>query len=197
MLEHKDSPITYSKAESGYGFTLLPVAPHTDELLHVAFANLQEDTKSYERFVKRWGPVFPTVPNFYKWVEAPSGRAYREDMRYAWRKEQNDAPIVRNALSSAGASMLKITKGRVEIKIDDPFAAAALLFMQDFLTGKTEICGNPECANPYFIKKRATQKFCEAGGCVIYAQRQYALKWWNANGKKWRARRNKQQRRTA
>jgi hypothetical protein len=67
-----------------------------------------------------------------------------------------------------------------------------LLFFMDAMEDKTGICANPECVAPYFIKKRKTQIFCEAGPCVIYKQRKYALDYWNSKGNKHRL---KQQRR--
>lgn len=44
-------------------------------------------------------------------------------------------------------------------------------------------CANPDCAVPYFIAKRKSQRFCELGECTRYAQNQYALKWWKEKGK--------------
>lgn len=34
-----------------------------------------------------------------------------------------------------------------------------------------KICGNPDCANPYFIARRNDQKFCETGICTNYGHR--------------------------
>jgi hypothetical protein len=39
-------------------------------------------------------------------------------------------------------------------------------------------CHNPSCPVPYFISKRKNQKYCERGDCTAFAQRQYALDWW-------------------
>jgi hypothetical protein len=84
----------------------------------------------------------------------------------------------------------RFRNGRIETTPEDLWASICLLFLRDHTDGRTGICANPQCPNPYFIKKRSTQKYCEAGPCVGYAQRQYALHWWNTEGKK---RRQKEQ----
>jgi hypothetical protein len=48
------------------------------------------------------------------------------------------------------------------------------------------VCGNPDCPARYFIGRRSDQKYC-GGDCTEYAQRQYALKYWNEEGKHRRA----------
>ncbi len=53
------------------------------------------------------------------------------------------------------------------------------------------VCQNPDCAAPYFMAKRSDQKYCEQGECTTYAQRKYALKWWNREGKESRRRKVK------
>jgi len=39
-------------------------------------------------------------------------------------------------------------------------------------------CENPECAVPYFLAKRTTQKYCERGECTRYALRKKAREHW-------------------
>jgi hypothetical protein len=55
-------------------------------------------------------------------------------------------------------------------------------------------CHNPDCPAPYFLAKRRSQKFCERGDCTAYAQRKYALKWWNNEGRERRAKRSRKRR---
>jgi hypothetical protein len=49
--------------------------------------------------------------------------------------------------------------------------------------GRFAICDNPDCPAGFFLSKRSDQKYCERGECTGYAQRLYALKWWNREGK--------------
>ena len=58
-------------------------------------------------------------------------------------------------------------------------------------SGRFAICGNPQCPVPYFVARREDQRYCERGDCTAYAQRQYALAWWNKEGRKRRAKRSK------
>jgi hypothetical protein len=62
-----------------------------------------------------------------------------------------------------------------------------ILFLRDYAAGKISKCANPTCPAPYFIRSRKTQKVCEYGSCSEWAQRQYALRWWNEEGKERRA----------
>jgi hypothetical protein len=45
------------------------------------------------------------------------------------------------------------------------------------------ICGNPKCANPYFLARRNDQKYCEQGSCTIYGHRRSALDYWHRKHK--------------
>lgn len=40
------------------------------------------------------------------------------------------------------------------------------------------VCGNPECGSPYFLATKKGRKYCEQGGCTIFAQRKYARESW-------------------
>jgi hypothetical protein len=54
--------------------------------------------------------------------------------------------------------------------------------------GRFAVCENPGCPASFFFAKRSDQKYCERGECTAYAQRMYALKWWNREGKAQRKR---------
>lgn len=60
-------------------------------------------------------------------------------------------------------------------------------FLLDYKQGRMRICQNPECPAPYFLAKRKTQRYCERGACTAYAQRRYALGYWNRKGRQQRA----------
>jgi hypothetical protein len=88
-------------------------------------------------------------------------------------------------------------KGEVLLETEDLWKFICFLFLLDETRGKTGVCANPNCPAPYFLKHRRTQKICEQGECVAWAQRQYALRWWNREGKGRRAKkRAKSHRRT-
>lgn len=78
--------------------------------------------------------------------------------------------------------------GAILIDVSNLWNFICVLFIRDFGAGRTSRCLNPECPAPYFLKRRRTQKVCELGSCTAWAQRQYALRWWNQHGKKRRSR---------
>lgn len=96
-----------------------------------------------------------------------------------------------------GASMpeagLKLIVGpkESEIATADLWTLMQVLLFRDVALKSTGLCPNPDCVAPYFMKKRKTQKFCEKGDCVAFAQRQYALRWWRSKGEQWRAKKGK------
>jgi hypothetical protein len=57
------------------------------------------------------------------------------------------------------------------------------------LAPKMGICANPECPNPYFLRARVTQRFCDRPACSAYGQRQHKRTWWREHGQKWMAER--------
>jgi hypothetical protein len=102
----------------------------------------------------------------------------RDHLRAAW--ERNEQAIAEMQASRIPA-MLFPTKGGFEFEPHVWTQAMDLLFLRDHLAGKTAICANKDCPNPYFIRKRKTQKYCEAGPCVAQAQKEQKREWWNKN----------------
>lgn len=112
----------------------------------------------------------------------------RDILRDAWQGSEYALVSIHNQVARYGLSTWEFKSGHIEIVPDSLWTTICILFLRDHAAGRTGYCANPGCASPYFLKKRRTQKYCEAGPCVQYAQRQYALRWWNKDGKKRRAR---------
>jgi hypothetical protein len=109
----------------------------------------------------------------------------QQTLRKAWMGE--------SSIADADTETVDITVngyGKLEIITTDLWKFISLLFLLYANAGKLGTCANPDCVAPYFIKKRRTQKFCEAGPCTAYAARQYTKQWWDSKGKK---RRDKKQ----
>lgn len=106
-------------------------------------------------------------------------------LRYAWKSGDNRV-IEEIAKDIAGnlQSQVDISTGAAVIKVPDAWTLICMLFLRDHAAGKVAVCANPDCPAPYFLKSRKTQKICEAGECVAWAQRSYALKWWRENESK-------------
>jgi len=47
---------------------------------------------------------------------------------------------------------------------------------------KAKVCGNPDCPAPYFIARKAIQRYCSPD-CLKLFQRQWSRDWWERVGK--------------
>ena len=114
-----------------------------------------------------------------------SGQHSQALLKYAWGTGDKRA-IDAIALSTAEnlRSHVDIHSGAVVITVANCWPLICMLFLRDHAAEKTAVCANPECPAPYFLKSRKTQRICEAGACVAWAQRNYARKWWRENESK-------------
>lgn len=182
---------------------------------HIAFANLRaDDPQSVEAFVKRYGvlrylgrpgillsdsPTRTILPPRTFRIEASGVKEAQLTLQASW--ETAVAPDSYGAFpidsmkvgALEGLEVSDLVKGSVQIKARDVLTLISFLFLRDYTRGRLGICGNPDCPARYFRKNRRTQKFCEQGPCVAYAQRQYSLGWWNRVGKKKRGKKMKLQ----
>jgi hypothetical protein len=190
-----------SSSKSGYAEmrVFLRTGPATArEYLHVAFANMLDAPEAIAAFTKKYGPIIspglgdengPHDPHDLK-----VARAYRNGLRAAWAGDKEALAGIQRAVKHLLAT-IRVTGTRIEIEPRESWVAAYLLFLQDHSADKPSICANPECAAPYFIRKRSTQKYCEAGPCVAYGARQRANKWWGQHGDDWRETQQKESKR--
>jgi hypothetical protein len=124
----------------------------------------------------------------------------RNELRDLW---DANTPATRNDeiltgwLRSGPADFLRPRwKGRTFVLTPNYESLRAFLFKAIMdRSARFARCHNPECPAPYFLAKRRSQKYCERGDCTAYAQRHYALKWWNVEGKERRAKKSKRKRR--
>jgi hypothetical protein len=161
---------------------------------HIAFANLRaEDPRAAEAFTKRYG----VLSRLYRDRDDPDGQRFtidsatfivkQEGLRQAWPGEHSDISAlidIEGEVEESFDTDVGVALGYVQLRPKDLWASICFLFLWDAQAGRLGICGNPECPAPYFRKKRKTQKYCEQGPCVQYAQRQYSLDWWNRVGNK-------------
>jgi hypothetical protein len=161
---------------------------------------LTDKPEAAEKFTKRYG----VLNRDYMDREDPDGELFTIDsatflatqdkLRVAWRGGNvgRIAEIEGEVEESFDTDVI-VAHRYVRLRPKDLWASICFLFLWDLKADKLGICENPECPAPYFRKKRKTQKFCEAGPCVAYAQRQYSLDWWNRVGKKKREKKAKTQ----
>lgn len=71
---------------------------------------------------------------------------------------------------------------------ENQFERACYLLLQN--SSRATICANPDCPAPYFIGRRATQRYCSPD-CLKPFQMAWTLAWWNSEGKQRRERKRK------
>ena len=138
-------------------------------------------------------PFKGPLPNSFK-IDSALLEQLQEELRGAWDNDWEWHKAYVRLLQEQiefGTAVTVRPGGSVLLTTADPWTFICFLFVQDFLADRLGFCGNPDCPARYFRKKRKTQKYCEQGPCVQYAQRQYSLDWWNRKGKKIREKKTK------
>jgi transcriptional regulator of nitric oxide reductase len=177
----------------------LAAPPRGGEQPHEALANLRSDEKAVKAFAARWGELLAKGKAKSLNLQVRHGQVdlfgeyispeleLRDRVRDAWRGEKTAVQYIHDSVARYMKTVWEFHREQIQVAADDLWSTICLLFLQDRASRKIAICANPDCQSPYFIKKRATQKYCESGPCTEYAQRRYALDWWNRKGKKNRA----------
>lgn len=167
--------------------------------LLLELANLHD--RGFGRFSKRWGVRFLGSPGA---LTERDVFKLRDGLRKVWRQ---DAPIAekqrvleewlvvphpiptnpRRPFSYIGQTPLRVDMWKPLLnagRIEPAFHSLRAQLIQAVLEHhkRLAICRNPDCPAPYFTAKRSDQKYCERGECTAYAQRSYALGWWNREG---------------
>jgi hypothetical protein len=153
------------------------------------------DTKSGQRTVLCTG-----------WFELPSDNAallsYRDELRKLWaarasRNAVDEAAVLSGWMSQAHR---EAARGSTQLLVIGAFAGGLygvgfndFIFPLSLAHGATElewrmgVCGNPDCPDPYFLKGRKGQRFCDRKACASYGQREHKRKWWNEHRARWKA----------
>jgi hypothetical protein len=157
---------------------------------HLAFANLRgDDAESVEVFIKRYGLLPGTGKSELDFANSVVLRGLI--LKAAWEGDPVSISALKAQVEGNTKVDIQINRRGIHLKTKDLWTLISFLFLFDYKYEKLGICKNPECLAPFFRKKRKTQKFCEQGPCVAYAQRQYSLDWWNRVGKKRREKKAK------
>jgi hypothetical protein len=151
------------------------------------------ELKAIEVFTRRYGvicgQVDETTGRFDE--DAATFTDAQDTLRKAWAGDDEAIYEVEAQARDALKARPSVRARSVELIMNDLWSLICLLFLMDHSAGKTGVCGNPECPAPYFLRKRKDQKYCERGKCSAYAQRRYALGWWERRGYDLRARKSK------
>jgi hypothetical protein len=148
------------------------------------------DPEAARAFVKRYGALQESVgasneqtkPLFH--VNSREFTNAYNVLRKAWGGGEGAGDAIEK-LQKQAKHALEIRLGSkvdgLELLSNNLWGLITVLFLRDYAAGKIGRCANPDCPAAYFLKSRKTQKICEAGDCVAWAQRQFALKWWHEN----------------
>lgn len=177
--------------------------------LLLELANLQDSQAAVDRFMKHFPSVRKLEGRKLKPLEL------RDELRYLWAEPKLTAAAVQAAawgenvlplkqeLKRAGnfVSMLFyappkeswLMSGWEEIRplgtirpADDNFIGQlAWAIAQNY--SRFRVCKNPECATPFYFWRRFDQQYCSSDGCVRYANRLAAARYWDARGKQRRS----------
>ena len=173
--------------DHGYGALLHEHWRMTSELRAI----LEKAPNLTEEERQRWAAANRKFEITVSDADVQIAEAMQSLLREAWKGEKLAVQVIqhggdlRHAQDEAfGPPRLTVapsSKGIV-IYAKDLWNFIRVAFLLDYERGRTKVCGNPECFLPYFLARRKDQKFCERGECTAYAQRRYALAWWNVEG---------------
>jgi hypothetical protein len=183
-------------------------------LFWTEFANLSEHPKAMARFEKKFGHFLPwaglpttitltdaAISNTMDFGEGSSidkgeGASYevsvghplkalRNEVRAIWRADELETKewlifCLRGGDPTLTLSFLSRLSPHMMPK---PFQTAVLHLLKS--ASKLRCCHNPDCAAPYFLARRRSQKYCSVD-CNLPAQREYKRRWWHKNGDEWR-----------
>jgi hypothetical protein len=170
--------------------------PRGPELRRDAAGNMLPELvelKAMEAFARKHGVLCGQVDETTRRFDedAATFTDAQDSLRKAWAGDGEAVNEVEAQAQVALKARPSVRARSVELIMDDLWSLICLLFLMDHAAGKTGVCGNPECPAPYFLRKRKDQKYCERGKCSAYAQRRYALGWWERKGYELRAKKSK------
>jgi hypothetical protein len=152
-------------------------------------ANLHDDCS--ERFWRRWSRLLMRQAD----LDLPLLQN-RDHLRKVWSGTYEDAGFVlagwvrqatlRNRQSWVISSWFD---GTYHVTPNYCILPLSLAVGLSELKAKMAVCANPECPQPFFLKGRKSQRFCDRPACSAYGQRQHKKKWWNEHGREWKKRR--------
>lgn len=152
----------------------IPANRSTHDLmkLHVELVNIGDAPATINSFAVTWcGERVETDAQAKRYLAA------RDSLRAVWTGRRK----LTRSFWSLFANRMEAIKENLGFMVTDIWTAIPILFLNDQQKGRTAICANPTCSRPYFIRKRRTQKYCDAGPCVEQAQREQKREWWNRN----------------
>lgn len=178
----------------------------------IALANVSDNDSP--RFWRERGGLYGDEPKADPRLSPDPAYKYRDKLREVWSDHQKAAGVMSSWVEEANDRdpwhvwRQDTTVGSEVISsilvLPNPsiLPLTLALAVSQFLS-RMAICKNPQCPNPYFLKKRSTQQFCDDSTCAAYGRREHKRKWWHENSEQWkrklrgRTRHRKRMRRSA
>lgn len=120
-----------------------------------------------------------------KWVDYkdPEILRLRNLLRDAWRGGPTANQSIEELLSfSSQLRSVSCDWRRASIVFSPLNEMQAACYALLLNANRARFCANPDCPAPYFVAKRATQRYCSPD-CLKPFQKQWKLDWWNRQGK--------------
>lgn len=166
----------------------LSVSPFRAELFLERLANLDmsslmTDDRKARNFAVRFAELVS--------VDDPIQLQLQPQLRGAW-KESVPGWKEAGLMMMAGGYMQMSAQSVAFTGVPDKFLMVLLYALKH--VHLLRYCANPDCKEPYFVARRASQVFC-SGPCAKPAQREAKRKWWNEHGEAARRKRLQKKRR--
>lgn len=133
------------------------------------------EAKAVEAFVKKHGVLGSHVD------EATGG--FDEDvvhfadaqdtLRRAWMGDTEAVKEIEEQVEDALETRISVQAKGIEVTTENLWSFICVLFLRDRAAGKTKFCANPDCPNPYFLRKRKGQEFCSHPCAVLINVRRF------------------------
>jgi hypothetical protein len=136
---------------------------------HLALANLRPDTPAVLAFTRRYGVVWFRGWADPMWVLPANMIRLRDFLRQGWEGKKD---VLGRMWADIEVRMRGEPTG-VEIVVEDLWTLIRLTFLQDWVSGRPKVCGNPECPAPYFLAVRKGQKYCSHKCAVLINVRRF------------------------
>jgi hypothetical protein len=118
---------------------------------------------------------------------------YRDNLRELWRNPSDE-----NCARYLNAWVLETHRGKAMSWVvasgsvgymvipNDCILPLSLALAVSELGPKMGVCANPQCPQPFFLKGRKGQRFCDRPTCAAYGQREHKRNWWREHGEEMR-----------
>ena len=173
-LDLLEPGMSYSPRRDGTGRFLLEPVELRDQLRRI-----WRDAQTANDILPTWFTV-NTTENLLRYVLGLTDDAKCPGELYGYASNSEDKHELQTLM---GSFTLRVdwARGSLVPQFETQFQRACYVLLKN--SARAKFCPNPECPAPYFIARRATQKYC-CLDCLKPFQKKWRLDWWNRAGSK-------------